>query len=163
MFLKIASWVAGNVMTLFRSAPGSKSAISPDISPVFVSVSIVNSRPMLAPVSVVRCRLQTRAEHLVSKNILICNNSFYFSIFRFETSKYKKDVANGSIKLLVNVFTVNGVQTCETFDTLSCTVLSCRFSHKSCTCISCIHKFCGPLHDAHIAPYSKIFFYIFHI
>ena len=70
MFLKIASWVAGNVMTLFRSAPGSKSAISPDIRPVFVSVSIVNSRPMLAPVSVVRCRLQTRAEHLVSKNIL---------------------------------------------------------------------------------------------
>ena len=69
MFLKIASWVAGNVMTLFRSAPGSKSAISPDISPVFVSVSIVNSRPMLAPVSVVRCRLQTRAEHLVSKTL----------------------------------------------------------------------------------------------
>ena len=87
MFLKIASWVAGNVMTLFRSAPGSKSAISPDISPVFVSVSIVNSRPMLAPVSVVRCRLQTRAEHLVGKNILICNNSFYLSMFRFETSE----------------------------------------------------------------------------
>ena len=29
MFVKIASWVAGNVVTLFRSDPGSKAAISP--------------------------------------------------------------------------------------------------------------------------------------
>jgi len=31
MFLKIASWVAGNVVTLFRSDLGSKAAIFPDI------------------------------------------------------------------------------------------------------------------------------------
>ena len=29
MFVKIASWVAGNVVTLFRSDPGSKAAIFP--------------------------------------------------------------------------------------------------------------------------------------
>ena len=87
MFLKIASWVAGNVVTLFRSDLGSKAAIFPDIRPVFVSDLLVISRPVLAPVSVVRCRLQTRAEHLVGKNILICNNSFYLSMFRFETSE----------------------------------------------------------------------------
>ena len=33
MFVKIASWVAGNVVTLFRSAPGSKAATFPDITP----------------------------------------------------------------------------------------------------------------------------------
>ena len=96
MFLKIASWVAGNVVTLFRSDLGSKAAIFPDIRPVFVSDLLVISRPVLAPVSVVRCRLQTRAEHLVGKNIIIiCNNSFNFSLFRFETSKYNLMLQTG--------------------------------------------------------------------
>jgi len=68
MFVKIASWVAGNVVTLFRSDLGSKAAISPCIRSVYYSAFIVISRPVLALFSGVRHRPQTRAEHLVSKN-----------------------------------------------------------------------------------------------
>ena len=68
MLLKIASWVAGNVVTLFRSDLGSKAAISPCIRSVYYSAFIVISRPVLALFSGVRHRPQTRAEHLVSKN-----------------------------------------------------------------------------------------------
>ena len=97
------------VVTLFCSDLGSKAAISPCIRSVYYSAFIVISRPVLALFSGVRRRPQTRAEHLVSKNFYICNNSFNLFIFSFETSEIKWMFSVKSIKSLGERFLQSSV------------------------------------------------------